>query len=426
MAIGATMQWRIRAGGNELNGGGYDPQVSGAGTDYTDQDSPQVSVTDGVTNGTTTVTSATASFTSAMIGNVIRIAGDGYYVITARGSSTSITVDRSTANGGSSRTFRIGGAHAHILSYANGGGGTQPILTTPLAPGHTIYIRGGGTDTPSSADYDFSASYWSFPAGDASTGPIKFIGYNGRPRLHHCGVMITGAQYWVIRQIFLYQSVATFTDYGPIYWTTTLGYVCYNDVVFDQNGIDGRQIWALRAHIYKCWFKNTGGGSAGINAAIEYGHVQGFIYGCVFDGIRGPAIRFNGTCGSVVNSLIINGKSDGIVETNSDGGQYVDVILNCTIDANAGHGINVSSTGMNVMSIINTIISNHTGSGKYGINCADSLATNRLLVKNVIDYNNFYGNTNNFNGWELQPNDKQVNPAYANSAGGDYSIGGPL
>src|SRR5665213_742645 len=95
MAIGATARWELRTTGATTNGSGYDPSISGAGTDYSQQDAPQLSVADAVFNGTTTVTSVTGGFTSSMIGNAFydSITGaTGRTFITAVGSSNSITV----------------------------------------------------------------------------------------------------------------------------------------------------------------------------------------------------------------------------------------------------------------------------------------------------------------------------------------------
>jgi len=99
----STAIWKVRAGGSQSNGGGFDPLVTNAGTDYTDQDSPQTSGTTGtVTSGSTTFVDASAAFTSAMIGNVMQIsaatggsaAAVDYYVITAYTSATTVTLAR--------------------------------------------------------------------------------------------------------------------------------------------------------------------------------------------------------------------------------------------------------------------------------------------------------------------------------------------
>lgn len=116
-ALSASTVWEVRNGGDDTNGGGW---VTGAsGTDWSQQTSPQYSVTDGVTAGTTTITSATANFGTDVVGNIMYVQGGtgsvtaGWYQITARGSASSITVDRSTGlTAGTGVTLKIGGCFA--------------------------------------------------------------------------------------------------------------------------------------------------------------------------------------------------------------------------------------------------------------------------------------------------------------------------
>lgn len=81
MAFATTTQWDVRTTGNAANGGGFD--VASSGTDYSQQDSPQVTYTDLVIDGATNTkcTSAGNPFTSAHVGNIINItSGTGFTV----------------------------------------------------------------------------------------------------------------------------------------------------------------------------------------------------------------------------------------------------------------------------------------------------------------------------------------------------------
>jgi hypothetical protein len=117
MALSANTVLEVRAGGSDTNGGGY---VTGSsGTDYSQQNAAQYSVTDGVTNGTTTITSATANFGADVVGNLIYVQGGtgsvtaGWYQIISRTNATTIVVDRSTGlTAGTGVTLKIGGALA--------------------------------------------------------------------------------------------------------------------------------------------------------------------------------------------------------------------------------------------------------------------------------------------------------------------------
>lgn len=117
MALSANTVLEVRSTGADTNGGGY---VTGSsGTDWSQQDAAQYSVTDGVTAGTTTITSATANFGTDVVGNLIYVQGGtgsvtaGWYQITSRTNATTIVVDRSTGlTAGTGVTLKIGGAFA--------------------------------------------------------------------------------------------------------------------------------------------------------------------------------------------------------------------------------------------------------------------------------------------------------------------------
>jgi hypothetical protein len=81
MAFASTTQWDVRTTGSDSNGGGFD--TSSSGTDYSLQDSPQITYTDMVIDGTTNTkfTSAGNPVTSAHVGNVINVtSGTGFTV----------------------------------------------------------------------------------------------------------------------------------------------------------------------------------------------------------------------------------------------------------------------------------------------------------------------------------------------------------
>ena len=137
MALNAAINWDVRTGGSDTNGGGF--KAGASGTDWSLQNAAQYSVTDAVTAGTTTITSATANFGTDVVGNVLYIQGGtasitaGWYEITSRTNSTTIVVDRSTGlTAGTGATLKIGGAFA--------------TLNAPLAvgvAGNIAYVKSG-------------------------------------------------------------------------------------------------------------------------------------------------------------------------------------------------------------------------------------------------------------------------------------------
>ncbi len=132
MAVTASAVWEIRTSGSDTFGGVFDVGVAGYGTDYSQQNTAALTVTDGVTTtSSATVTSATGGFTAAMIGNGINIAGT-IYVITAVASTNSITVDHAVTTGASALTMKVGGAL-----------GSPGMIGSYLVSGNQVWIGGG-------------------------------------------------------------------------------------------------------------------------------------------------------------------------------------------------------------------------------------------------------------------------------------------
>jgi hypothetical protein len=129
MGISGNVVFEVRNGGSDTNGGGF---VTGSGgTDYSQQNSPQLSLTDAVCAATTTVTSATGGFTAAMVGSIIYLDNGGtcdWYEIKTRVDTNTITIDRAGPSA-SGLTLNVGGALATpglaswILAYDATSGG---------------------------------------------------------------------------------------------------------------------------------------------------------------------------------------------------------------------------------------------------------------------------------------------------------------
>jgi hypothetical protein len=118
MALPASGIWECRVSGNDANGGSYDPGVTSPGTDYSVQDSAQVSYTDLVIGATTTqLTSSATPFTSAHVGNTIQVASGtgftaGWYSVRSVASGVA-TMDRAVGTAASTGGVgKLGGALA--------------------------------------------------------------------------------------------------------------------------------------------------------------------------------------------------------------------------------------------------------------------------------------------------------------------------
>lgn len=165
MAITSSTNWEVQTGGAATNGGGYDGTISGAGTDYSQQTTAQLALTDIAANGTTTLTSATGGFTSAMIGNLIYLTGGSAPLaavrrqITAYTDTNTITVDATVATS-TGVTGNVGGAVADLRNLCNSG---------DVVAGNWIFVKAGTYSATALAEFTL-----------AGTGvfPIFIVGYD--------------------------------------------------------------------------------------------------------------------------------------------------------------------------------------------------------------------------------------------------------
>jgi hypothetical protein len=393
MAILASVNWYVRVGGNVLNGGGWDSTISGAGINYADADAAILSPTDLATSGAVdTVTSVTGGFTANMVGNCLRIASGtnftpGYYFIITFTDTNTIVLDRVCATAaGSGGTGRIGGAFATPWgNLPSGGAVTAPTITSPLAAGHTIYLRGSGSDAPVSADYA-SPAYGIYPAGNDTVGQIRLIGYNGRPKISGYGLIFYTTA-WHIENLEVIANGNSFTTQGLIN-----GAIFVKNVRFDQAGYD--IVGCSAGSYYGCSFINSGSTSAGTSQAIIGAPI---IIGCMFYNWRGPVLN-TGTWANALRmeeSIIANSHSTtaALMLTIAGSSQRA-IIRNCTFYGNVGDAVkimgNTTYDAFTAESIVffNNIFANN---GAYGIRYTGTLATNDK-IREFVDHNAFYGN----------------------------------
>ena len=457
-----TAYWRVRPGGSANNGGGFDPLVTNAGTDYTDQDTPQTSGTTGtVTAASTTFVDASAAFTAAMIGNVMQIrsaTGGGagavdYYVITAFTSATTVTLDRSPASGSNitACTWAVGGAFATLSNLALTSTGTLPAPATPapLLIGNTVYVRGAGSLFPNADDYDWSGGTWTFVGNSPiitngiTTNLITLVGYNGRPRIAHAGQVInagTGggsptSAGWDAKHVYFRRKLNTNNTPAITYsGAPTSVPMRVMDCVFDQNGFDAQEYAGIGGGFDYNYVFSTGASGAGTVTVIAIDHPGCSCVGNYINGVKGPAIGLMYGASSITTTHpviafnhIVNCLSDGITLSLQNASTlYNCVVVHNTLDNNAGNGVVIGTTVMSYLSMFNNIFSNHTTAGKSALAFTDSKQINIQLQKNIVDANCYYNNTTDFGstpGWAYTANDVQANPGYVNAGGGNYKTG---
>lgn len=395
MAINATAVWRTRIGGADTNSGGFDPAIVGEGTDYTEQDTPQLTVTDLAAAGAgTTLTSATGGFTSAMIGNSISISGGtgwttaARYFITAVTNTNTIVVDRNASAGAASGgTCRVGGAFATLA-----GSGSYAIA------GNAVLVRGQGSNDP--ADIDFVTS-----SALPHTNGVTFVGYNGRPKIGHVGRLFWNNGGYFVKNFYFIQTAGTYTTEGVV--NASAGTVLDNCVI-DSGGFDATQV--TNGGLFNSSLINTGTQVVGTRPCVN-NSLGGMVYNCLIKDQRFTGIELAIGYSNVVGCVIQNCAGDGIYSpTNQPYAGRHSHVINNTIHNCGGHGINTQNA---LVHIQNNLITNITGAGKYGLYVASG---GRAAAQDYgkVCRNNFYGCTNNSN-LTISALDTTNDPQYVNA-----------
>lgn len=148
---------------------GYVSMGFGGGTDYSQQDAPQLSLADIATDGAGTgLSSVTGGFTAAMVGNCIYLTGGtataGWYQITAYASTNAVTIDRSAGASKTGVTGNVGGA------FLIGGTFDDDFFEARTAGNH-LWIKTGTYTTGEAINSAVAGSI------AASAGQIRHIGY---------------------------------------------------------------------------------------------------------------------------------------------------------------------------------------------------------------------------------------------------------
>jgi hypothetical protein len=277
-----------------------------------------------------------------------------------------------------------------------------------IVPGNKIFILGGASPSYGSPDYAVP-SFYTFVSGDAAVGLIHFIGdpatpsnngYNGRPLITVGGLTWYNGGDWIWDNLFLV-AVGTVgnTTHGVL--DSGVGDNIVRNCVYDQNGYD----MALNNATGVFKFFNTevyssvaarGGATL---AAVSFSHFGGNISFCnIHDCLQDGVALNGGGLFYIRNSIIAKNGGNGVTYTTISPHEQC-ALYDTTIDGNLGNGVSFSSPAdLTKVAIANCIISNHTGSGKFGMTVGSTVtkaANDRL--KCFMDYNTYYGNTNDFN-----------------------------
>lgn len=391
MALNAAIVFEVQTGGSDTNGGGY--KTGATGTDWTQQAAAQYSVTDGVTAGTTTITSATANFGTDVVGNLIYVQGGtgtitaGWYEITVRTNSTTITVDRSTGlTAGTGVTLIIGGALASL-------GQACAIATVA---GHIVYQK-NGTYTISSASTNIATGCLAPSAG------VMLIGYSSSRTTTNSGT----------HPLNQFGAVSTMT-----FFTTSNSFYAHNIDVDGAVQTASKGSSASQCIFDHCKFSNcVAGGGVGSGGTSYYfceftgcTTVAACSGGSIAYGCEAYANTFNGFSGITC----INCLSYGNTGATTDGFVSAGILYlqGCVAYNNGRDGFRINSG--NVKGAINCIAE---GNAAFGYTIGNSIT----VLNNCAAFNNTSGRISGTPIIDAGVTTCTVSP-FTNAAGNDFSL----
>lgn len=347
MAIAATIEWEARDTGtpNNVNGGGFN--TASGGVDYSQQDTAQLTNTDGSATGTTTFTSPGSTFTSQMVGNLLNITAAtgltvGRYEIKTFTDANNVVLDR-TPGTGTVATFYVGGA----LSL---GHTTDDSVFESMEPGNIMHIKSGA--------YTLGSAIAMAKDGTGAL-PITVRGYetsrNDNPISAGRPTLAFGT------------NTSLFGDY-----------VTLEHIIFTTQSALGINT-SISGSAKNCKSTNSSG-TAGRNAFTMT--TDGILLDCQGSSTSGNAVQFTGSAaGMKVKGCYLHDSDTGIDIAGLDRNT---ILLN-TIDTVVAAGIKIGNGGNANIIELNTIYGAATPAGSSrGIYFVATTGTNNLVENNII------------------------------------------
>lgn len=417
MALSAAIEWDIRSTGVDTNGGGF--KAGATGTDFSQQNAAQYALTTSTSAGAgNTLLDAAAA--ADMVGNTAwtvsgtNLTANSYFEVTSVVVGTSITF--STNNAGASiatgvvanGTLNIGGS---LLTLA------KALAINANVPGNKVHWKNGTytvmatttlavNGTPGAGGIvveGYNAAH-----GDLGTAPIFTSATNGVSLITTAGV-----------DDVLFRNIS-FTHTAGTRGNAFLGSSSTSNLQWERCTFDGclRAVYGdnivsflILGTMTNCEVKNST--SEGIRAPIILNECH--IHDNTGDGVSYVFNAANLNM-SINASVIADNGGDGI-ETATAGATSVGSIsiTGSVIYSNTGDGVKHGNTGISMLIVRNSII---TDNGGYGLN---SSVAATVLTEN---YNAFYNNTSGArNNVATGANSVALTgDPFTNAAGDDYTL----
>lgn len=395
MAINAACIWEVRSTATASNAGGGFFKTGASGTDFSQQDAPQFSLSAGTAAGAgSTIDHASAA--ASMVGNGLHIisgtnATTGWYEVTGV-SGTTITLDRAVTTGVSSNiVFNVGGA----LSLQHSSDGTA--LSTMTA-GNKVWIKSG--------TYTLTGTLNLGSQNGTNTANMVFEGYvttrgdlpKGATRPLIKGAVTIWGTFTTLRSLWFQHTAGTLFSPGV---RNTVEYVkseCLSSsagaiscLVANYTTVMASEFISPRgqglqhnnsATLIGCYFHDCDIGLQNGNGANNYPHTYAY---CIFENCVTKAINF------------------------SNANNTPTFIMNCTVygsENRIGTGVSVATT-VGMVKMVGNIFAGLTTAVSVADTTGDDAGTNFLS-----DYNNFYNCGTDVTNINKGTSDIALNPAF--------------
>lgn len=383
MAFAANTAWEVRATGSDANGGSFN--AGATGTDFSQQDSPQIAFTDLVIGTTTTqLTSVANPFGATSVGNMINITG-----------GTGFTIQRVqivSVSGITATCDKACGTAASLGGTGNLGGGlvTPQLASTLAVTANAIWIKSGTYNLTATITFSVSESLtytgYNTTHGDNGTAPVLNVTANGI-NLFTIPAIDAGG---LLFQNISFTTTATTKASCIITTSSTLRLSFFNCSISGgfTMGIAATAVDTLtiiNTSIVGCT-------SYGVDYAAQSIDDSLIIDGCYFYGNAGGLTAQIHSSSTVIcniyiaNSIISGGGSYGI-DISATG--YRLTVNRCTIADNVRSGINIGG-GWTTAATFGTVYLRSNiiyGNGAFGVAAASARIVGLFIAQNALGAN---------------------------------------